>query len=358
MKIAIAGCEHDTFDQEREIAAREGIDLEYAYRHTFTPEEMPEKCLDADAILSERGFFGRRTMERLPHLVAVGRYGPGLSGLDVPAACERNIALFHVPDLATEAVSDHAIALAVALLRDIVSQDRHVHLGDADVVASRPLHLFSELTFGVLGCGRTGTATARKAQALGFSVVVSDAHMRSAMYEGFPAVDAEDLLASSDIVSLHLPRGGSTYHLIGRTTLPLLKPNAIVVNTGDGDTVDLGPLCTALQEGALRGAALDTTDQDPATMAVASSFPGRLIITPRMAWYTEETYDACKRRAIQNLIDYLLGRPVHNMINPQILTGESTWPVARLHIEPNPRPAMTDPTTGHPDPPIQATRQQ
>jgi len=346
MKIAIAGCEHDTFDQELAIAEREGVELQYAYRHTFTPEEILERCQDADAILSERAFFGRRTMERLPKLVAIGRYGAMVSGLDVRAANERQIAIFSVPDASTEAVSDHALTLALMLLRDVAFQDRRVRLGDASFVRSRPLHLFSELTYGVLGCGRIGSSVARKAQALGFEVLVSDAHVRQDTYNGFQAVDFEDLLARCDVLSVHLPRGGSTFHLIGRTALKLMKPSAIIVNTGDGDVVDLRALSTALQEGRLRAAGLDTLDEEPMPTDAASLCLDRLVLTPHMAWYTEETLDVVKRRTIQNVIDYLKGRPLHDMLNPQILTGETVWPVERLHIEVGPLPPTIDPTLG------------
>jgi len=357
MKIAIASCDHDTFDQEIEIAEREGVELAYAYRHRFTQEEIAENCRDADAILMQRGFFGGRTLEKLPNLVALGRYGVDEDGFDVPAACVRQVGLFNVPDFATEAVSDHAIALALALLRDVAYQDRRTRVGETSFHSSRPLQLFRDLTFGVVGCGRAGVATARKAAALGFDVIVNDSHIKPALASGFPNVTIDVLLSHADVVSLHVPLHSSTHHMIARKALALMKPTAVLVNTGRGSTVDLRFLTEALQEGRLRAAALDVVENE----AVPADSPAlgldRLVLTPHMGWYTEATYDALKRRVIQNVIDYLKGRPLHDMVNPQILTDETSWPVERLHIPPTPLQPTIDPTLGgRPGPLIQPPR--
>jgi D-3-phosphoglycerate dehydrogenase len=337
MKIAIASCDHDTFDQEQEICAREGVELAFAYRHSFTQEEIAENCRDADAVLMQRGFFGDKTLERLPKLVALGRYGVGVDGWDVRAASARQVALFNAPDFATEAVSDHAIAMALMMLRDIPYQDHLVRTGEATFTRSRPMRLFAGLTFGVVGCGRVGMATARKATALGFKVIVNDAHIVAALSSGFPSYDIEDLLRVADVVSMHVPASAGSYHMIAQRALSLMKPSAVIVNTSRGNVVDLRFLATALQEGRVRAAALDVLEEEPMPTDVAALALDRLTLTPHMAWYTEDTYDALKRRALQNVIDYLKGRPVHDMVNPEILTGETAWPVPRLHVPPAPR---------------------
>jgi D-3-phosphoglycerate dehydrogenase len=290
--------------------------------------------------------------------VALGRYGFDNDGFDVPAACERQVGLFNVPDFATEAVSDHAIALALTLLRDIAYQDRLAHAGEASFIASQPLHLFSELTFAVIGCGRSGVATARKATALGFNVIVHDSHIKPALASGFHRVMLDELVRTADVISLHVPLNASTHHMFARKLLGRMKPSAILINTGRGSTIDLRFLTEALEQGRLRAAALDVVEDEVVLAKSPAMALDRLVLTPHMGWYTETTYDALKRRIIQNVIDYLKNRPLHDMVNAQILTGETSWPVERLHIPPTPLQAFPDPTLhGRPGPLIQPPRE-
>lgn len=329
MKITIADCDHIAYDEERAVAARFGADLVWQGADAHTPDEIVARCLDADGILLQYARFDGALMDRLPNLRVLGRYGVGVDSIDIDAATARGIAVCNVPDYGTESVSDHAIALALALLRDIGHQSRLGLSGQASFLAARPGHLASSSTFGIIGCGRIGTATARKASALGFDVIVCDIAADGPVFHGYPAVGLAELLARADIVSLHTPLTEATHHMIDSAALALMKPTAALVNTARGGVVDTDALIETLRAGHLRGAGLDTLETEPVPVDSPLLACDRVIITPHIAWYTEETYGVLKTRTIENVATYLSGARPRDIVNPEVLAGAETLPVPR-----------------------------
>lgn len=334
MKITIADCDHTAYDEERAVAARFGTDLTWEGADAHTPDEIVARCYDADGIALQYARFDAALMDRLPNLTVLGRYGVGVDSIDIQAATARGIAVCNVPDYGTESVSDHAIALALALLRDIGHQSRLALVGQASFLSARPGHLASASTMGIIGCGLIGSATARKAEALGLRVIVCDILADGPVFHGYPAVSLEDLLAEADIVSLHTPLTDQTYHMIDAAALALMKPTASLVNTARGAVVDTDALVSALQAGHLRGAGLDTLETEPVPVDSPLLACDRVIVTPHIAWYTEETYGVLKTRTIENIATYLSGTRPRDIVNPEILTDAVTLPVPRRPTNP------------------------
>lgn len=320
VRLVITECDHDAFEQEEAVAAAYGASLVRADAHT--PDELVEACAEADGIIVQYAHITAEVLDRLPRLRAIGRYGVGVDTVDVAAATQRGIAVCNVPDYGTEAVSDHAVALAVALVRQVGRADTLVRQGRPEFANVRPVRLFSELTFGVLGCGLIGAATARKAAALGFRVQVCDVRAEGSTWQGFAAVDRDTLLATSDVVSVHTPLDSETRHLIDTEALVQMRPTAYLVNTSRGGVVDTEAVVAAIEAGGLAGAGLDVMETEPLPADSPLLGMERVILTPHIAWYSEETYGELKRRTVENVAEYLSGRRPRNIVNPDVLTLE------------------------------------
>jgi D-3-phosphoglycerate dehydrogenase len=195
-----------------------------------------------------------------------------------------------------------------------------VRAGRVDLPAVRPLHQIAGRTFGVVGLGRIGQATARKAAGLGYDVVGFDLLATpGTTYRGVRAVTLDELCAAADVVSLHVPLDDRTRNLVGAEQLALMKPTTVVVNTARGGVLDTAALVAALERGALGGAAIDTHDAEPLPTDHPLTRFGNVVLTPHLAWYTEESYGELKRRTAQNVVDVLAGRPCRDVVNPDAL---------------------------------------
>lgn len=323
MKIVITDCDHAGIDEEEAVAREHGIDLEL--RQCRSEDEVIEAGRGADGLIVQYAPITERVLRSLPGVRAIGRYGVGVDTVDVAAASARNVAVCNVPDYGTEDVSDHAIALAVSIDRGIVAFDRRVRAGLADLTPVRPLHRFSTRVFGVVGLGRIGTATARKAKGLGYTVIGYDPQMSvgSATTEGVDVVGLQDLYARADVVSLHVPLTGETHHLIDEAALALFKDGAVLVNTCRGGVVDSTAVVQALRSGKLKGAGLDVFEQEPLPPDDPLTAEDNAVLTPHAAWYSEESYTELKRRTIENVVEFCAGREPRDLLNRSALVREA-----------------------------------
>ncbi|MEV8170530.1 C-terminal binding protein [Microbacterium sp. NPDC077486] len=315
MRIVITDCDHDDIAEERAVAEAGGVDLELF--QCRSEDEVIAAAADADAVVVQYAPVTARVLDALPRLRAIGRYGVGVDTVDVPAATARGIAVCNVPDYGTEDVSDHAIALALSLVRGVTELDRRTRAGVYSLSDVKPLHRISALTFGVVGVGRIGTATARKAAALGFTVIGHDPRADARARE-VRLVDLDELLAAADVVSLHVPLDESTRHLIDDRALSRMKPGALLVNTCRGGVVDTAALVRAVRSGAVKAAALDVFEEEPLPPTSALLQLPSVVVTPHTAWYSEESESELKRRAIENVVDYCAGRTPRDLLNPEV----------------------------------------
>jgi D-3-phosphoglycerate dehydrogenase / 2-oxoglutarate reductase len=199
-----------------------------------------------------------------PTVRVIGRAGVGLDSIDVEAVRRRGgLALFREPAYGVSEVASHAVALLHAVQRRLGASDAFVRRGwrgPLDLSGIRPL---DELTLGVIGCGRIGSAFVERMLPSVADVVVHDPGAVVAPPGAERVADLDTLLRSSDLVSLHLPLTGDTRHLIGRRELELLPPGALLINVSRGGLVDEVALATALRQGRLGGAGLDVFEEEP-----------------------------------------------------------------------------------------------
>lgn len=319
MKIVITECDHDSFAPEHEVTDPAGADL--VLTQSRTADELVANAAGAEGILVQYAQITAEVMDALPDLRAIGRYGVGVDSVDVAAATARGIAVCNVPDYGTESVSDHAIAMALAAARGIPRLDRGVRAGSFDLVAVRPLYQTRGRVFGVVGMGLIGTATARKAAGLGYEVIGYDvaAAPGSVSFHGFPLVSLDELLERAQVVSLHTPLDESTRGMIGAEQLARMRSDAILVNTSRGGVVDTPALVEALRAQTIRAAAIDVHETEPLPVGHPLMEFDSVVLTPHLAWYSEESYDELKRRTVANVVDVCAGRAPRNVVNPEVL---------------------------------------
>lgn len=317
--IAIVGFDFPDTGIERILCEREGHELIVCDGRS--PEFIAEHARGADAVISSYGIFAREVFAALaPTLRIVSRTGTGYDEIDVRSATEYGVAVCNVPGYGTEVVSDHAIALALACLRRINEQDAALRRGQWDYSATRPLGQCKGRRFGVVGMGAIGSAAARKAAGLGFETVCWSRSLRGEARspEGCRVVSLEELIATSDVISLHTALTDDTYHLIDASAIASMKEGAIVVNTSRGAVVDTGALACALQEGRLWGAGLDVFEGE----SIAADDPilaaPHTVLTPHAAYWSEESGVELRTRAYQAVLDALAGRRPVDCLNPGV----------------------------------------
>ena len=242
-----------------------------------------------------------------PSLKVVANVAVGYNNIDVAACRERGVVVTNTPDVLTNACADFTWALILAITRRLGEGEREVRAGQWRGWALDHL-LGMELRgkqLGLVGLGRISRAVAAKAPAFGMSVAYTS---RSATLEGATALPLDRLLATSDVVSLHVPLTAATTHLIDQKALTKMRRSAYLVNTARGPVVDEGALAWALRERLIAGAALDVYEKEPVVHADLFALDNVLLI-PHLASATTETRTAMADLAVANALAVLEGRP-------------------------------------------------
>jgi D-3-phosphoglycerate dehydrogenase len=282
--------------------------------------------VDADAIIaSARVRYDAELMDRVPTLRVISRTGIGLDNISLADASERGIAVCHAPDGPTISTAEHAIALLLAVAKELPRTMDALRGGRGDFFndyAGIELH---GLRLGVVGLGQIGRRVATFAQALGMEVAAYDPFVAPEVAEALgvelaPELDA--LLAGADAVSLHAPLTAQTAKLIDRKRLATMKRGAILVNTARGGLVDEGALLEALRSGHLRGAGLDVFDPEPPEPDNELLRRSDVIATPHIAGATGAGKDRLWRIAIAQALQVLRGERPAGLVNPEM------WPAA------------------------------
>jgi D-3-phosphoglycerate dehydrogenase len=312
--VVITDCDHGGIAEERAVLDAAHVDLRLAACRT--EEDVVRESDGAAVLINQYAPITAKVLDALPSLRLVVRYGVGVDTVAVDAATRRGVWVANVPDYGTEEVADHALALALALLRGVAFLDRSVRAGRWSYEEARPLHRLRTLTFGVVGCGAIGTAVAARAAALGMRVVGCDIRAGRATAAGIEELTLDELLRAADVVSLHAHLDGRSAGLIGERALAQMKPSAVLVNTARGGLVDSSALLAALERGGLAGAGLDVLDAEPPTRAAAAlAVHPRVVTTPHAAWYSEESFAALKTEVAREAVRVVDGGAPRSPVN-------------------------------------------
>ncbi len=316
--VALCNLDFENTDLERQAAAEAGFGvIEFPEND---PKSIIEKAQGASGIETSYGVLTREVFESLPELKVVSRTGVGVDTVDLAAATEHGVVVCNVPGYATEVVSDHAIALALDVLRRTNELDADIRAGRWNFAARRPLGQVHGRVFGVVGMGHIGRATARKAAGLGFEVVCWSHSLTpgTTTEEGYKTLSFEDLLRTADIVSFHTALTPDTHHLLDAQGLSLMKPEAIVINTSRGAVIDTKALAVALEEQRLWGAGIDVFEEEPIALEDPLLKAPHTVLTPHCAYWSEESGLELRTRSIQHVIDALNGKRPDNVVNPEV----------------------------------------
>jgi glyoxylate reductase len=280
--------------------------IEHPTEHDRTEEDLLMILAEADAavtLLSDP--VTRRVLEANPNLRIVSNFAVGYNNVDIEAARELGVVVTNTPGVLTEATADLTMALILAVTRRIAE-------GDAEVRTSGrcewdPLHLLGASLqgkrLGIIGMGRIGSAVATRARAFGMNVIGTG--------RGEPL---DELLSTSDIVSVHAPLSRETRHLIDARALERMKRGSYLINTARGALVDESALCDALESGHLRGAALDVYEHEPVVNPRLLRLEN-VVLAPHIGSATEEARNAMGRIAATNVLLFLRGsEPLHRVI--------------------------------------------
>ena len=279
---------------------------------------MPADIADADAlIVSHFPRISRHMIAALQRVRVIHRNGVGYDNIDVDAAREHGIPVCNVPDYGTEEVADHAILLTLALQRNLLPSCANVRSGEWSWRVARPGQRLRGQIFGIVGCGRIGSATALRAKAFGFSVHIFDPHLASGWEKALGvcrATTLEELVQKADVLSLHAPLTAETHGMIGSEQFALMKQGAILINTARGPLVQEAALLDALESNRIRGVGLDVLEREPIHNARLGDLPNCLI-TPHTAFYSEQAVQEMRSSAAKNVRRILEGQAPLNVVN-------------------------------------------
>ncbi len=316
-KVAIVGTRFSDFDLEREMLG----DVELTFGPGRSKAEILDVAESADVILAGAApVFDADTLAALK-CRAIVRLGVGVDTVDLDSARALGMWVVSVPDYGTDAVALHTVTLVLACLRRLTQADRQMRDGSWGVAGLRPLHLPSSLVAGIVGFGRIGRRVAQMLHGLGFErFLVADPlpTARNGAAGGLDVhlVELPELLGGADVVSLHAPpeaRG----HLLGAEELRLMREGSVLVNTARGALVDTVALVGGLAQGRPAMAALDVFEQEPPDVTMFEGVIDRVILTPHMSWYTEESELALRRQGAAEAFRLLHSQPpLHPVVTP------------------------------------------
>ena len=313
-RVAILGTRYPDFSIEEAVLADLGVDL--VAGDGATAQDIIATAGDAAVVLAgSRPRFDADVLDALAGagLQGIVRYGIGTDSIDLEAARRAAIAVARVSDYGTEAVAFHAVSMAVSLLRRLPAADRAVRDGSWGVADLRPLHLPSSLTAGVVGYGRIGRQAARCLLGLGFPVCAYDEYA-PVDDDGVDAVTLHQLLERSDVVTLHAPGQSDGRPLLDAEAVARMRPGSILVNTARGSLIDEEALVEGLRQGRPGFAALDVFATEPPAVARFAGVTDRVLFSPHMAWYTEESERDMRRKAAAEAARLLRGEPLHDPV--------------------------------------------
>jgi len=267
-----------------------------------------ERIRDVEVVLLNKVELSRELLRDAPKLKLIAVAGTGTNNIDLAAAQELGVGVCNVRGYCTSSVVQHVWGLILSLTRHVSDYQRLVGSGswsqnELSTVLSHPIRELDGRIFGVVGWGELGRAVARIAEAFGMRVVVANRRGESPRPD---RAELQQLLAMSDIVSLHCPLNDSTRGLIGAREFALMKPDALLINTARGGLVDGHALSMALKAGRLGGAGIDVLPQEPPREDEPLLDPHipNLVLTPHVAWAAQEARQRCLDEMAANISDF------------------------------------------------------
>lgn len=265
---------------------------------------------DMDAVLHKTGRIDADVMARQERLRIIARHGVGLDELDLDSIRTAGVPVSTTPGANSNAVAEATVGLALSVLRHLPRGEAMIKRDRAWKRESLMGRELGQAVVGIVGFGQIGRLAARYFAVFGARVIVTDVDLGAVAESPYPAVGLEELLRTSDVISLHCPLTPETRHLVDRERLRLVKPDAIVVNTARGALIDEAALVDAVTAGRLAGAALDVYDREPPDFESPVFDCDNIFTTPHVAAMTIQAQTAMAVQAASEIRRVLVdGRP-------------------------------------------------
>lgn len=309
-KILYADNDYPDVNLERALFDPVGVEIVTA--QCKTEEQVIAAGAGCCGILLQYAPIGAKVVAALPDLGIVSRIGAGFDTVDTEACEKAGVWVANSPDYGVGEVATHALALALAAIRNIVAYNRDIQAGQWHFMSPGSMRRPSELTLGIVGLGRIGKRMAHISRNVFKRVVAFDPHIIDGDFPAYVerAATINDLARQADVVSLHTPLNAQTRGMIDARFFAAVKRGTYFVNTSRGAVVNLPDLTAALESGILAGAGLDVLPQEPVPRDSALLRHPRAILTPHAAFYSLEAEKELRRKAAQNIITWLAtGRP-------------------------------------------------
>ena len=305
--IAITDSPFPSLEPAKRKLAR--LDPEYRVAKSSSANDILAVARDADAILVTYAKLPGELLRQLTRCKAIGRFGLGVDNIDLAAAKALGIAVNYVPDYCLREVSDHAMALLLALARKVTLANKLVQSARWEVPPLVPLRRLEGQVLGLIGFGNIPRMLAPKAKAFGLKVLAHDPYVAKETLNaaGVEGVSFDNLLARADFISVHVPFLPATRGLMNAAAFAKMKKGACLINTARGPLVDEAALVTALDSGHLGGAALDVVTTEPLPKDSVLLGRDNVILTPHTAFYSVEALEELQSKCANDVARVLSG---------------------------------------------------
>src|ERR1700675_2068134 len=316
--VAVSDSVFPTLDPAGAVLAKVGAEIRLASESKA--EAILEVARDADALLTTYAKITADMIRQMKNCRIIARFGIGVDNVDIPVATSLGIVVTRVPDYCLDEVSEHAMALLLALARKIPFANSRTHAGNWKMPEVVPIHRLRGTVLGLVAFGQIPQLVAPKAKAFGMRVVTFDPYVSDEVLSrsAVERVDFDELVKISDFISIHTPLMPATHHLFNADVFSRMKPSAYLINTARGPIIDEAALAQALDMKQIAGAALDVLSQEPPN---GSPLFGRdnVILTPHTSFYSVESLVDLQVKAADEIVRVFNGEMPRNPVNPEAL---------------------------------------
>ncbi len=318
MKILIIDPREEGFDTEKKAFSKEDVTLMIC--QCKDEDELIEKAGNADIVIFTSSKISGRVISSLNNCKMLIRYGVGLENVDIKAATEKGIYVCNTPDYGTYAVAEHAFALLINVNRHLLYLDRYVRSGGWDISDIQEVNSLRGKVLGIIGFGNIGRLVYNMAAGFEMKIKVYDPFANEDVLTNYRVelVTFDEIVKTSDNITLHLPLTDKTFHLFNKKIFGRMKEGSVIINTSRGAIINQTDFVEALRKGKLAGAGLDVFESEPLDIDSELRKMDNVILTPHVAWYTQESIISLHQEVIDEVLRVIHGKIPKNAVN-QIL---------------------------------------
>jgi D-3-phosphoglycerate dehydrogenase len=282
---------------------------------------------DASAIVVIARKVSRQTIQDLGRCELILALSVGYDCVDVSAATERGIPVSNVPAYCTDDVANHSMALLTAVARKLTLLNNETKQARWDYNIAKPIYTFRRRCLGIIGLGKIGRAIVPKARGFGMEVLAYDPYVHDDIFQLLGVkrkYELDDLFRESDYISIHAPLTPETFHLIDNRAFGLMKKHVVIVNTSRGNIIDEKALYESLKNRRVAGAGIDVLGTEPPEEDFALLKLDNVLVTPHIAWYSEESLERARIHGMDEVVNVLNGKRPRYIVNPEVFGHGNT----------------------------------